>query len=1349
MEKTKNKTRLARAAMTLLFALLATVGAWAQSVQIGDGTSTNSYLPSNSLYNYSISQQIYTAEEIGASGSITSIAFYNGGNEKSRKYKIYMAHTTKSAFDSTSDWIALTDDDLVYDGAEAEAVAMTAGAWTTFTLDTPFAYNGTDNLVIGVLDLTGTWAGGMSCRVFTTTTNQALYKYQDDGAYGIDGTYNDSQVTGTLLTVKNQIILGGIQQAYPSPTGLTATPHPTSADLSWTENGTAATWQVAYKTSDAEDFTIVTANTNPFTLTGLIGETSYTAKVRAYYSETVQSGWSAEMNFITQAACPTPTALTSSNITTTTTTLSWTIGYEEINWVLQYGTNNSFTEGTYTEVEVSGTPTKDLTGLTEATTYYARVKASCGGDEESAWSSVYSFRTAEACPDGKVCIGTGTATNNYLPANNYYKYSLTQQIYTAEEIGEAGAILSIDFFKASTAAMVKNLDIYIVSTTKDEFTSNTDWIPVTANDLVFSGTVTFADNDWTTIELDNPFVYDGTSNICIVVDNNTGDYVSSTGFRVFTAEKNQTIYQYSDNDNLDPTTSLTTTAYSMTSKNRIRLGIGEPPACAKPTGLAVNYEGGATATVTWNGEAGSYNIDVNGTVTNGVTSPYTLNGLELGTTYQVKVQAVCSESAQSEWTSTVSFTTDLCMPEDMCNITFTLTDSWGDGWGGNAIVVKDVLTQTVIATLTNENLDGISHNDNGETQTIDLPVCNGREIEFSWTAGSYINEVSYTVTDINDEVIVEGSGAGFDTFTYTVNCTVSPCRKPTNLAASEIGPHSAMLSWTEKGEATAWVVAYKKSDDANFTEVNATTNSYTLEGLDAETAYTVKVAPVCEEEKWSNEITFTTAIAAPAPTNLMVSNIGTTSAIVSWTSLSNNNQLRYVAYPNYVFQGYVTNPYAMANGADASWLQGSQSIYGPKVKNGESMLADDFTIYTATSLSEIEVYSYQTGSTTTSTFTGLYAQIYDGNPADGGTAIWGDMDTNIMTSTSFTNCYRGDGDTNGMSRPIMAITARGLDVELEPGTYWLVYSLEGNGSSGPWGVPNAEPNIGNTGEGLQYTDSSWTNLTDSNTGTSYGCAMKLTFEDIETFDWTYVNNIEGEDYNLTNLNPDTPYLVQIRSNYGDEGDSKWVSTLFTTLSAAEILFAKEGYATYYNGEKDVVLPEGMKAHVVTDGSTNLTYAEVADGDTDGNVVPAGTAVLLQVEPSTEAQTLPVYLATPSAAAYAGTNLLFGSDEETETTGGAKYYKLTYSDNNDNFGWYWGADEGAAFISPAHKAWLALPASTDAQFLGLPDWEDTTGIIPVGVDPDNGEWYTLQGLKIGKKPTTAGVYIHNGKKVLIP
>ena len=201
------------------------------------------------------------------------------------------------------------------------------------------------------------------------------------------------------------------------------------------------------------------------------------------------------------------------------------------------------------------------------------------------------------------------------------------------------------------------------------------------------------------------------------------------------------------------------------------------------------------------------------------------------------------------------------------------------------------------------------------------------------------------------------------------------------------------------------------------------------------------------------------------------------------------------------------------------------------------------------------------------------------------------------------------------------------------------------------------------------------------------------------------------------------------------------------LSAA-ITFAKEGYATYYNGVYDVVLPAGMLAHVVTAGGTSLTYDGVANGGTEENVVPAGTAVLLQVEATGSEQTLPIYLATPSAAAYTGTNFLFGSDEATETTGGAKFYMLSYNSDNQNIGWYYGAENGAPFTSLAHKAWLALPASAPT-FLGLPDWEDTSGIVPVGVNPEDGEWYTLQGLKIGKKPTTKGVYIHNGKKVLIP
>ena len=45
----------------------------------------------------------------------------------------------------------------------------------------------------------------------------------------------------------------------------------------------------------------------------------------------------------------------------------------------------------------------------------------------------------------------------------------------------------------------------------------------------------------------------------------------------------------------------------------------------------------------------------------------------------------------------------------------------------------------------------------------------------------------------------------------------------------------------------------------------------------------------------------------------------------------------------------------------------------------------------------------------------------------------------------------------------------------------------------------------------------------------------------------------------------------------------------------------------------------------------------------------------------------------------------------------------------------------------------------------------TGIIAVDgspTDDDDSDWYTLQGFKIGRRPTQPGVYIHHGEKVVV-
>ena len=228
----------------------------------------------------------------------------------------------------------------------------------------------------------------------------------------------------------------------------------------------------------------------------------------------------------------------------------------------------------------------------------------------------------------------------------------------------------------------------------------------------------------------------------------------------------------------------------------------------------------------------------------------------------------------------------------------------------------------------------------------------------------------------------------------------------------------------------------------------------------------------------------TNAVAAPRPTG---------GVALRWDYPAITASAAEAPYAITMFDGYVTDPGAMSDGSDASWLKGYQATFGPSVnKATNSWVGFSVVLERPTSLSEIEVYAYQTGSTTTSSFTGLYVQIYNGNPMEDGTVVWGDADANIMTATAFTGCYRGgDLTPTMMSRPIMSVTASGLDIQLEPGTYWVTYALTGTESSGPWAVPHAVPGIGSTGNGVQYSAPDWISLNDSYTGDHYSLAFRI------------------------------------------------------------------------------------------------------------------------------------------------------------------------------------------------------------------------------------------------------------------
>ena len=202
-----------------------------------------------------------------------------------------------------------------------------------------------------------------------------------------------------------------------------------------------------------------------------------------------------------------------------------------------------------------------------------------------------------------------------------------------------------------------------------------------------------------------------------------------------------------------------------------------------------------------------------------------------------------------------------------------------------------------------------------------------------------------------------------------------------------------------------------------------------------------------------------------------------------------------------------------------------------------------------------------------------------------------------------------------------------------------------------------------------------------------------------------------------------------------------------TSAPTIVTLATTGYATFYDSEKSYTLPEGLKAYVVTEGSTDkLTYTEV------GDIIPAGTAVMLKSDKKVGGP----YELTPTKAeaAYTGPNYLVGSDEATLTFSLIKmpclFYKLAFGPSNTAnaqvFGWYWGAKDGAEFEIEGHKAWLAIPKAAAARMYAI-NTNDATGIEQLTTDKDaTDEIYNLNGQRV--TAPTKGLYIRNNKVIMV-
>ena len=119
------------------------------------------------------------------------------------------------------------------------------------------------------------------------------------------------------------------------------------------------------------------------------------------------------------------------------------------------------------------------------------------------------------------------------------------------------------------------------------------------------------------------------------------------------------------------------------------------------------------------------------------------------------------------------------------------------------------------------------------------------------------------------------------------------------------------------------------------------------------------------------------------------------------------------------------------------------------------------------------------------------------------------------------------------------------------------------------------------------------------------------------------------------------------------------------------------------------------------------------------------------------------------------NMLAIAKAATNHEGDFKFYKLSLNGKSEagSVGFYWGAANGAAFnYTKAHQAFLAV-SQTGESGAGVAAFlfdGDKTGIYNVMAteSESNNDTYTLSGIRVENKQLPKGIYIKNGKKVVV-
>lgn len=291
--------------------------------------------------------------------------------------------------------------------------------FTNLTLDTGFGpethYIPVDNDdIMSIVYTAGSFSDENEYIVYDNNDVQLAY----EGAnHATPGSIGDPSIPEGLIACPS----------CPSPLNLSAgNLTNNSADLSWTETGSATTWNIEYgPTGFAQgQGTIVTATSNPFTLTGLSHDTTYDYYVQADCGNGDTSIWSGPYTF--------------STICDVITTFPYNYGFEDVT----PNTGGDWSASCWT-ANPENTNSDYFEGPFRWTVYSGLTPSNNTGPENAHSGQVYAYTEASGA-------NPGDSAELFSPIFDLSALSQPQLSFYYHMYGDNMGILNVDFFDGTT-----------------------------------------------------------------------------------------------------------------------------------------------------------------------------------------------------------------------------------------------------------------------------------------------------------------------------------------------------------------------------------------------------------------------------------------------------------------------------------------------------------------------------------------------------------------------------------------------------------------------------------------------------------------------------------------------------------------------------------------------------------------------------------------------------------------------------------------------------------------------------------------------------------------------------------